>query len=213
MTNSQPRTKRRTRGRHDEIVATAASLFLDKGYEGTSVQDIADRVGILKGSLFYYISTKEDLLYAVLCDIFAGARADIERIHALDDAPLDKVRKVAEAHVQNLLANRDKTAIYFRDFSSMSEERRAEITAERDYYGRTFTALLMAAQAEGSICPDLDINLTSGSLLGMLNMVHDWYQPSASRSPEKLAAEMGDLTVASVVCDPATHVPGHRRHV
>lgn len=213
MTTGRPQTTRKANARHAEIVATAAELFLEKGYEGTSVQDIADRVGLLKGSLFYYISSKEDLLYAVLADIFTGAHSDIERISNLDAEPLTKIRRVAEAHVRNVLDNRDRTTIFFRDFRSLSEERRSQIAAEREFYAKAFTELLVAAQADGAICPDIDVKLTSGSLLGMLNMVHEWYPPSDAKRTGKLAEEVADLVVASIRCDPATHKTGHRRRL
>ncbi|MGE0217202.1 TetR/AcrR family transcriptional regulator [Mycolicibacterium sp.] len=196
--------------RRAEIVSAATRLFIEKGYAATSVQDIAEAVGLLKGSLFYYISGKEDLLYAVLEGMLATSQADIEKLSALEIQPLEKVRRIAEAHVRYVLANRDQATVFFRDFRSLSEERGKEIAAERENYARRFTDVLREAQDDGAVCPDIDIRLASGSLLGMLNMVHEWYPHADERHVNRLAEEIGDLVVASLRCDPATHQPGHR---
>ncbi|WP_049746755.1 TetR/AcrR family transcriptional regulator [Mycolicibacterium goodii] len=197
--------------RRAEILSAATRLFLEKGYDATSLQDIADAVGLLKGSLFYYISGKEDLLYAVLQGMLSSSQADIVELSALDLDPLVKVRRIAEAHVRYVLANRDQATIFFRDFRSLSKDRGKEIAAERDSYAKRFTAVLSEAQQDGAICPDIDIRLASGSLLGMLNMVHEWYPHADERHVDRLASEIGDLVVASLRCDRETHRPGHRR--
>lgn len=210
MAREKPKSSR-ANNRHAEIISASTQLFLEKGYEATSLQDIADVVGLLKGSLFYYISEKEDLLYAVLDGMLTTSHADMDAIIALDVAPLDKIRRIAEAHVHYILTNRVQATIFFRDFRSLSEDRGREIAAERDSYARRFNVLLKAAQDDGAICPDIDVRHASGSLLGMLNMVYDWYPHADEGHATHLAREVGDLVVASLRCDTKTHQSGHRR--
>lgn len=214
MATTRPTSKpksRRANNRHAEIIAAATQLFLEKGYDATSLQDIAEAVGLLKGSLFYYINEKEDLLFAVLDGMLTTSQADMDTVMALDVAPLDKIRRIAEAHVHYILTNRDQATIFFRDFRSLSEDRGREIAAERDSYARRFNALLSAAQDSGALCPDIEIRHASGSLLGMLNMVCDWYPHADEKHARQLAQEIGDLVVASIICAPESHHPGHRR--
>ncbi|WAJ44340.1 TetR/AcrR family transcriptional regulator [Mycobacterium sp. Aquia_216] len=198
--------------RRVEILRVATRLFLEKGYEATSLQDIADEVGLLKGSLYYYISEKEDLLYAILEDMYATSRAAMAEISSLEVGALVKIRRICVAHVLNVLRNRDQVTIFFRDFGVLSEERVREISAQRDRYAKGFAALLKAAQAEAVVCPDVNVKLSSGSILGMLNMVHEWYPYSDETRAMRLAEEIADLVVASLRCDGKTHRPGHRRH-
>ena len=212
---SEAPSRRAARGnnRRAEIVSAATQLFLDKGYDATSVQDIANAVGLLKGSLFYYIDGKEDLLFAVLEGMLTSSLADMNDLRALDVPALVKVRRMSEAHVQYILTNRDQATIFFRDFRSLSEERRRDIAAERDNYARGFTAFLREAQAAGEVCPDVDVRHAAGALLGMMNMVYDWYPHADEQHARKLAKEIGDLVVSSLICDPASHHPGHRRSI
>jgi AcrR family transcriptional regulator len=201
----------RVNNRRAEIVGAATQLFLEKGYDATSMQDIATAVGLLKGSLFYYIDEKEDLLFAVLEGMLTSSLAEMKTLRALDVPPLVRVRRMAESHVYYILTNRDQATIFFRDFRSLSDDRSRDIAAERDNYARGFTALLREAQTAGDVCPDVDVRHASGALLGMLNMVYDWYPHADERHARKLAREVADLVVASLICDSATHQPGHRR--
>lgn len=213
MAQSQGSARKSTKSaaRRAEILRAATRLFLEKGYEATSLQDIADEVGLLKGSLYYYISEKEDLLYAILEDMYAASRVDMAEISNLEVGALVKIRRICVAHVLNVLRNRDQAAIFFRDFGALSHDRVRAISAQRDRYAKGFAALLRAAQAEAVVCPDIDVKLSSGSILGMLNMVHEWYPYSDDARAMRLANEIGDLVMASLCCDSNTHMPGHRR--
>ena len=73
------------RRRHLEVLEAAARVFHEKGYESTSIQDIADAVGILKGSLYYYITSKEDLLFEILQDVHEQGLRNLERIRIEGD--------------------------------------------------------------------------------------------------------------------------------
>ena len=80
------------RRRREEVLETAARVFREKGYESTSIQDIADAVGILKGSLYYYMDSKEDLLYEILKGVHEEALENIKRVGELDGDALQKLR-------------------------------------------------------------------------------------------------------------------------
>src|SRR5438093_6121381 len=86
------------RRRQNEVLQAAARVFHEKGYESTSIQDIAEAVGILKGSLYYYIRSKEDLLYEILQAVHEDALANIRRVDELEGDALQKLRAFVTAH-------------------------------------------------------------------------------------------------------------------
>src|SRR3954471_18714428 len=94
------RRSRAPRRRQQEILEAAARVFHEKGYESTSIQDIADAVGILKGSLYYYIDSKEDLLYEILEGIHAEALESVRKATAEGD-PLQRIRAFVAAHIRH----------------------------------------------------------------------------------------------------------------
>ena len=204
------RRSRPPRRRRQEILEAAAGVFHEKGYKATSIQDIADAVGILKGSLYYYITSKEDLLFEILQDVHQQGLQNLERVDATPGTPLQKIRAFVTLHVTHNAENLVKMAVFFHDFRSLKPERREIIVAERDLYDQHLRSLIAEAQKDGSVCPDLDPKLTSIEILGMMNWIYHWYRPNGTLSVSELADTMADFVVAGISCDPKTHKPGHR---
>jgi AcrR family transcriptional regulator len=212
-TEVRPGRRRRSRPprrRRQEILEAAAGVFHEKGYKATSIQDIADAVGILKGSLYYYITSKEDLLFEILQDVHQQGLQNLERVDKVPGSPLQKIRAFVTVHVTHNAENLVKMAVFFHDFRSLSPERREIIVAERDLYDQHLRALISEGQKDGSVCPDLDPKLTSIEILGMMNWIYHWYRPGGTLSVSALADSMADFVVAGLACDPAKHEPGHR---
>lgn len=212
-TETRNRRSRAPRRRQSEILEAAARVFHEKGYESTSIQDIADSVGILKGSLYYYITSKEDLLYEIIQGVHEEALKNLDLVAALDGDALQKIRAFVVVHFQNNAENLVKMGVFFKDFRSLSGERRRVIVEERDMYDSFLRDLIRAAQDEGTVCADLDPKLTAITILGMLNWVYQWYRPDGEMNSLEIANLYGDFVVAGLACDRKTHTPGHRREL
>ena len=121
------RKTRAPRRREQEIHEAAAQVFHEKGYESTSIQHIADSVGILKGSLYYYITSKEDLLYEIIQGVHEEALRNLEKTRAVEGNALQRLRAFAMYHFTFNAENRVKVAVFFQDFRSLTPERRQTI--------------------------------------------------------------------------------------
>jgi TetR/AcrR family transcriptional regulator, cholesterol catabolism regulator len=210
-TDAGPRKTPAPRRREQEILEAAAEVFHERGYESTSIQHIAKRVGILKGSLYYYITSKEDLLFEIIQGVHEEALRNLERTRAVEGTPLQRLRAFAVIHFTFNAENRVKTAVFFQDFRSLSEGRRQKIVDERDIYDNFVRDLIREGQDEGLICPEIDAKLAAISILGMLNWMYHWYRPGGSQSASEIGEAYADFVVAGLACTPDTHVPGHRR--
>jgi AcrR family transcriptional regulator len=197
--------------RRQEILEATARVFHEKGYESTSIQDIADSVGILKGSLYYYITSKEDLLYEIIQGVHEEALKNLDRTAAVDGDALQKIRAFVVIHFTYNALNLVKMAVFFQDFRSLNGGRREMIVEERDLYDNFLRDLIRQGQDEGIVCPDLEPKLTAITILGMLNWIYQWYQPGGELSAPVIANAYADFVVAGLACDRATHTPGHRR--
>jgi AcrR family transcriptional regulator len=173
--------------RKQEIVDAAARVFYEKSYHGASIQDVADEVGILKGSLYYYIDNKEDLLFETLNDQNDRYWAVLNKAQKLTGPALDKLRFFIREHLRVVTKDVLTTTVFFRDFQRLSEERRRPILESRRAYEKAIVDLVGQAQREGSIAPDLDPALTVRALFGMLNWSYTWYKPRGAASPDDLA--------------------------
>ena len=198
------------RRRQQEVVEAAARVFHEKGYESTSIQEIAEEVGILKGSLYYYIRSKEELLYAILQGVHEDALANIKRLETVEGDALQKVRAFVTLHLTFNAENLTKMGVFFHDFRSLNPEHREPIIEARDLYDELLRDLIRQGQNEATICPDIDPKLAALGVMGMMNWLYQWYVPGGSRSVAQIAEEMANVVVAGLACTPETHAPGHR---
>ncbi|WPB89891.1 TetR/AcrR family transcriptional regulator [Streptomyces malaysiensis] len=192
-------TGARSAKRQRQISDAAAKLFRAKGYANTSMQDLADEVGILKPSLYYHIHSKEDLLYEIFAEIHEDVQNIITEIEARDD--LDgaaKLRLWARLHVRHAITHQEKIAVFFQEVGSLSPERMAPIMVMRQAYERFVLSLIQSEQLRGEIDPALDAKQLSLLAFGVLNWMHTWYQPRGAAGDERLADLCADFIVGGL---------------
>jgi AcrR family transcriptional regulator len=212
-TTSEPAKRGRPRRGPDperfrEIVDAAAQIILDKGYAATSIQDIADAVGILKGSLYHYVRSKEDFLYRIIKEVYDEAIADIRQVTEMEAEPLQKLATFVRLHVLFAADHLTAYAIQLREFERLSPERREEIRQGGETYVEALQVILEDGQAEGAIDAGLDPRLASVIITGELNSMVRWYKPGGSRTPEQLADVYIGLIVSSVASEAAVKAAG-----
>jgi AcrR family transcriptional regulator len=171
--------------RWPELLKIAATTFAERGYRSTSLQDIADRFGVFKGSLYHYIRSKEDLLYEIMRGVLTASVADLRRHAGGDGDALERLGAVLRGHVRHLIDNLAETTVVLHEFGQLSEERRRSLPV--DEFHRTFTALIAQGQREGTVAPDLVPELASLALLGSVNHIYRWYSPGGAGTPDEIA--------------------------
>lgn len=188
--------------RAEEIRDAAARIFHEKGYAATSIQDIADAVGILKGSLYYYIDTKEDLLFEVIKGAHERGLEDLAKWRQLDAPPATRLRAAIEGHVVSNLCNLMSVGVFFHDFRSLSPDRRAEIIRDRDVYDDNLRQLVADGQAAGDFAPEFDPSVVVMGVLGMMNWAYQWYRPDGPLSPADIASAFADQILGGIAIRP-----------
>lgn len=188
-----------TQRRRREILDTAAEIFFRKGYDATSIQDIATEVGILKGSLYYYIDSKDDLLFEIIDEAFRASLEALQRVQEVDGDPLDRIHAMVRTHVHVFASTRVKSAVFFREFRSLSPERQSIIRAEGEVYTEFLRAQIRAGQNQGLVDPALDPKLTSIGVIGMLNAMSFWYKADGDEAPDAIGDEFARLVIGGLV--------------
>lgn len=179
MQDGDVRVRRtRTMRRRQEIIDAAAQVFYEKGYDAASTQDIAEVVGILKGSLYYYVESKEDFLFEVIKEANDMALAVLEQVQAAEGGPAEKLVALIRGHLNYYFANRTKATVFFRELNSLSPDRRKELHEVGHVY-RVFVArLITEGQRQGVINPNVDPRVAAVAMIEMLNSVSRWYDPT-----------------------------------
>ena len=185
--------------RTQDIIDAAAQIFHEQGYSETSVHDIAEAVGILKGSLYYYIRSKEDLLFQVLSDVHDAFKGIVDRTRAIEGPAIERLRYYIREHVIFNTQNVTKMAVFYHDYRSLSEKPLAEIVQRRSYYEDYLRDLIAEAQQEGSVNRDLDPKLAAFTLFGMMNWVYHWYKPDGAWTPSQIGSQVASMGIDGLV--------------
>jgi AcrR family transcriptional regulator len=177
---SQPRDK--WLRRQQEIYDVAAHVFYEKGYEPTSIDDIADAVGLLKGSLYHYISSKEDLLHGIAQVVHRRMAEEIRTYEPGEGNALDHLCARFQRQTQGNLTDDDfliLIKIYYREFGSLTLEHQLEVVEARRAYEADTRDRIAMAQVEGSVCPVLDPDVIGPAILSLLNNLLRTHEPGA----------------------------------
>ena len=186
------------RNRDPELIAAAITVFSEKGYAAASLQDVADIVGVLKGSLYHYISSKEELL-ARIC-VESHAQASTIMAEALDSAddPLDQLRSFLERIALWYLNNIERVSVYFNEGKWLTGERQAEVRAQGREFHSFVRTLIDKARSGDRVRADVDPRVAAQLVIGSLNSVSTWYRPDGLYSPEEIATAFTDMSLASL---------------
>jgi AcrR family transcriptional regulator len=158
----------------DEILACAAELFYEKGYHATTIEDVARKVGMLKGSLYYYIRSKEDLLYELLLGIIVkGVDHASKAIDGVAD-PTERLEKAVEAQIEHIIQNQTYVGLFLHEFDTLSGKRQKRIQEEMVKYQKMFVDAIRDGQKVGQFV-DADPILLTDAILGMTNWIYRWY--------------------------------------
>jgi len=163
--------------RDASLLEAATDLFYRRGYSATSIQEVADAVGITKASIYYYIESKEELLYRIVQQIHGPLHMNLARLEASSLSTGDRLESFIATHIRVCGSNVQAGRVFFTDFRQLQGEPRHRIAEERMAYDRWFRKLFKEAQAEGIICPDVDPDIAVPSTLSHLNSVCLWYRP------------------------------------
>ena len=178
MTTTVTRTK--PSARMEEILASAAELFYEKGYHATTIEDVAREVGMLKGSLYYYIRSKEDLLYELLLGIIVkGIEHASKAIDGVSD-PTKRLEKAVEAQIEHIIQNQTYVGLFLHEFDTLSGKRQRRIQEEMVKYQKMFVDTIRDGQKLGQFV-ESDPLLLADAILGMTNWIYRWYP--GTRSP------------------------------
>lgn len=181
-----------------ELFEVATQVFYEKGYEGASLQDIADRLGMLKGSLYYYIQSKEDLLFDVISSVHRKGLAVVQSRAAMPGQPLERLEGVIVAHVEHICRNLVPTAVFLHELDSLPPERREEVLGADHSYQSVFRGLIEHAQREGLVRADIEPRLAALSILGSTNWVYRWYRSGEAFTPELIGAQLAEMAIRGI---------------
>jgi AcrR family transcriptional regulator len=189
--------------RWSEILDAAGQVFNEKGYQAARIEDIAGRVGILRGSLYYYIDSKEDLLYALSVAGHMSGLSTIEEdeVTRSADAPA-RLAAFIERWMAMMPSHPEYSPITERDVRFLSEERRAVVTEMRIEMHGYARRIFEQGIAEHDFDPSIDPGVATNSLFELLNSTIRWFRPSGRLSHADVGEYYKQLVLRGVLTRP-----------
>lgn len=178
-----------SRNSREDVVGAAGRMFAARGYDGTSMRDLAKVLGLRGSSLYSHIGSKQDLLVEVVrrgAEFFEASAAAA----AMDGSGRDQLRALVSGHIEVVLDHRDEVRTFLNEARSLDKGHRTKILEARNQYEAVFRSAVKQGISDGSISGDVDPVLSSIFLLSILNAVDRWYSESGRLSRHDLADEI-----------------------
>jgi AcrR family transcriptional regulator len=166
-------------------LSVAVQLFNDRGYEATSMEVLARKLGITKSAIYYHVSSKEELLELAIGRALDGLFEAADQASALDGRAIDQLEFLVRRSVHVLVERLPFVTLLLRVRGNTDVERQA--LARRREFDHLVTRLMLQATQEGDLRPHTDPAIAARLLFGMVNSLIEWYSPSGGKSTEVLA--------------------------
>jgi len=186
--------------RLEEVLQSAANIFFAKGFHATSIEDVARDVGMLKGSLYYYIKSKDDLLFRLLLAGIEDGDAFIAR--QIDPAgdPVEQLQRAIRAQIDYIIEKRVQFGLFLHEFDSLSGKRQHKLISVMSRYNARFVDLVRRGQQEGKLITGEPWIIVNG-ILGMCNWLYRWYDTDEISDSEQVKQVFVKMALQGICVD------------
>jgi AcrR family transcriptional regulator len=197
VTAADGTTVRRGRPGHslDSLLDVAVAAFNERGYDATSMDELAARLGVTKSAIYHHVPSKVELLRLALDRALDALSAVTEEPGATSGPAIDRLEHVVRGSVRVLVAELPFVTLLLRVRGNSPVEEAA--LQRRREFDRVVTALVRAAEEEGDVRPDVDPAVTSRLLFGTVNSLTEWYRPGRGADDGLTPDALADALVAT----------------
>ncbi len=180
------------------ILEAAASIFSEKGYHATSMQDIADAVHLQKASLYHHFTSKQEILIAILDLALGLINTRLEQAQSQALTPEARLRQAMVTYLQTIAENQSLAAVLLLDLRSLDPELKARQAPQREKFENLWKQLILDGVTAG-IFNNVDASLIGRAILGVMNWTVTWYRQDGPRSANEIANLYADLLLRGLV--------------
>ena len=186
-----------------EIIAAAADVFREKGYQAATLNDVAERLGTDRASLYYYVADKQELFHESVKGVLDDNLARAEEINSSKQPPVEKLTALMAVVLGSYEANHPQMFVYIQeDMAQIAKDESSwatEMLKKTRRMERIFYSVIEQAIDTGAFRSDVSARIATNALFGMMNWTHRWFEPG-----EKLKAEDLTTTFMAIFTDGMT---------
>lgn len=187
----------------EAIADVAVKLFSEHGYTGTTMRDIAKAVGVLPGSLYAHIDSKDQLLLEIVSSgisRFLGIESELKGTTA---SAVDQLRTAIRWHMSAVAEDPERTLVVFHQWRFLEEPNRSKALEMRRRYAAAFFRIIDLGKASGEFSSALDTRVSVFGVLGALNWVPEWFSPDGAMTASEIAERLADTLIRGLRAGPA----------
>lgn len=196
--SASARVRENQRRRRAEILRAALGAFRDKGYRATTLDDIAERIGVGKTALYHYFPDREAILYECHRESLAELLRLLARVESWRASATERLAWLIRDHVRVMTETLAGSPLAF-EVSALSPPRRAEVIAGRDRYEGALRRLIADGIAAGEFRL-VDPKVAAFVILGAINWIAGWYRPGGDLATEDLGAQFAEHLLGGLTC-------------
>lgn len=196
---NQEETRNYRKNRIPEILNVAAKLFKEKGFNATSIQDIANEIGIEKGAIYYWVKSKDDILYQLIENEGERFVRNVSKIIDEKTSPQNKLEKFIKKHIEVLTENIDKASVFFNEQKALPKKWQSKIKEFRDKYENILRKIIEEAQKEGKIRDDIEPKMIGFAVLGMINWIYHWFSKEKGYTPKEIGKIFWEIIYNGII--------------
>ena len=181
--------------RRAEMVRAAARLFSERGYHGTSMQHLADALGLQRGSLYAHIGSKQELLFDVVDE---GANRFLERgERAANMSALSvvRLRSLLVGHVETAIEHLDAATVFLNEWRYLSPDLAQIVQDKRDRYEGMVRKIIEDGIAAGEFRKDVEVRFAARLVLSAGNWTYAWFRPGGELGPTEIGERFAELLI------------------
>lgn len=180
--------------RREELLQAAARVFSRRGFHGATVREIARRSGMLSGSLYAHIETKEDLLYEIVLRAARQFIASVRPVAMREGPAAERLREALRAHIRVVAGSIDEATVFLHEWKALSPDRREKVRELRDSYEGLWNRIIEDGLRSGEFRP-VDPKFARLLILSAANWAYHWFRPEGPLSADEVADRFADLVL------------------
>jgi AcrR family transcriptional regulator len=194
---TRPALRERYERRRHEVIATAAKLFAERGYQATSMSDLTAATGLAAGGLYHYIESKEELLILICDELLDPLLGRAREIVATEAPPAEQLRALLHAWLEQVASHRDHMLVFAQERHVIEREPQwRQVRGRRKAFEKLLDDVLARGEREGTMHFD-DRPFTLLTLLGMVNYTPQWLSPRGRLTPAQIADGYCEVILAA----------------
>jgi AcrR family transcriptional regulator len=184
----------------EQILKAATHLFASKGFDATSVRNIAQKTGLSVPGMFHYFSSKEEILYEIMTGFMDNAYKKIMEIYSADIDPIKKLSEICKFYVKQYAGHKQQLTILISEMKSLNpEHQRICIKKERNYVKALKN--LFEELTKKKLLKPIDHSILAFIFFGMVHWTYQWYNPEAKGGvrPNQLGKIFSDVFLKGII--------------